>query len=183
MTIKLGVIAEDQGDVDVILELIKKRQPKFSVDQFLGKGCGKIKSKCAAWAKNLRARGCNRLIIVQDADAANPAQLLGELQAALGPSPIPLHVVVVPVREVEAWLLADHAAIKAGMKIRGKVKKVANPEVIFRPKEHLRDLSARLGKPYLNTVHNKEIAKHSTFAALRRCPSFLPFETFVINHM
>jgi len=37
-------------------------------------------------------------------------------------------VVVIPVREIEAWLLADHEAVSKAFKLDPALRKQANPE-------------------------------------------------------
>ena len=57
--IRIGVIAEDTSDVEVLYELTAKliEPNKFSFRRFVGKGCGKIKRKCGAWASALQTKG------------------------------------------------------------------------------------------------------------------------------
>jgi len=105
-----------------------------------------------------------------------------ELTQPLSPCPIQSNIVVIPVHEIEAWLLADHDAITEALKLRKRIKKQSNPESIKRPKERLRDLihERSQGKLiYLNTVHNERIAKHLNIGNVKRCKSFLPFERFI----
>jgi hypothetical protein len=187
MTISIGVIAEDSSDSSVVQILIRKyRRPRPSkCIPINARGAGRIRSKCNSWAKNLRERGCTRLILIRDSDQNNPQQLYDDLSAALAPSPIALHVIVIPVREIEAWLLADHAAIRNAMKIRGGTKRVANPEALARPKEHLRDCIYKWsGKTirYVNTIDNTKIAAAASVNELKRCPSFRVFDSFVTTH-
>ena len=60
---KLGIIAEDYCDVDVLkyltLRLLHRRGLGFKC--FVGKGCGKLKRKCRAWAEVQSARVANGL--------------------------------------------------------------------------------------------------------------------------
>src|SRR6266403_5712319 len=107
---QLGIIAEDQSDVDIVHLVLKKSAKKaFTVQKFIGHGCGKIRGKCRAWAENLCRRGCDRLVLIHDLDNKNAVELRNAIQAALAPCPVPKHVIVIAVQEVEAWLLADHA--------------------------------------------------------------------------
>lgn len=187
MTARIGIIAEDQSDVEVLREIFQLYGLKrLSIERFVGKGCGKIKGKCNAWARDLRALGCTRLILLHDADDHRPNVLRQELVQALGVSPIPKSVIVVAVRELEAWLLADHNAIVKSLKLRGNVKQVANPEGIRRPKEHLGELIYRASRrklTYVNTVHNKRIAAACSINAMKRCSSFKVFDSFVLSEL
>ena len=158
MTILVGIIAEELSDVDVISEIIGKLARKnFGVKSFVGHGCGRIKYKCRAWAQTLKERGCKLLILVHDLDSARLDQLLAAIRGALNPSPMEQYVIVIPIRELEAWLLADHKAITKTFRFKKGLRKIANPESINRPKEFLRDIIRRGSNNrvvYVNTVHN-----------------------------
>jgi hypothetical protein len=54
-SIKIGVIAEESNDVEVLYEYTGKLIPAntFSFAQFVGHGCGKLRRKCRAWAGEL----------------------------------------------------------------------------------------------------------------------------------
>lgn len=185
MARRLGIIAEDESDVGVVTEIARKIATRnFSVRRFVGHGCGKIRGKCRAWTIALRGKGCDALILLHDLDQAAQAELHRDLEAALQPSAIAHYVIVIPVRELEAWLLADPEAIQRAVNAKKAVKPVANPQAILRPKEYLRDLVERItGRPiYINTVHNLRIAERVRIANLRRCSSFIPLEQFIRQH-
>jgi len=182
MSLCVGIIAEDISDVHVLEEIISKmtRRNQFKIRKFLGFGCGKIINKCRDWARNLKIQGCKVLILVHDLDEKNVTTLHLELEQSLKPCPIPQYVIVIPVKEIEAWLLADHHAINLVFKL--SLGKIANPQAINRPKEYLRDLVDRRSnhsKTYLNTVHNRKIAAAANLRNLERCTSFLPLKEFI----
>ena len=185
--IRIGIIAEDDSDVNVLRSIIGKLATRnFGVEKFVGNGCGKLRSKCNAWSADLKKRGCSLLILVHDLDTANLGQIDADLKAALSPCQIKLNIIVIPVKEIEAWLLADHEAIKKAMKISRSIGKVSNPESISRPKERLRDLIyIRSGHKirYVNSIHNVKIADACKVANLRRCESFQPLENFLKAHV
>jgi len=181
------LIAENQSDVDVAHELARKlAQKNFGIRRFLGYGCGRIHAKSRAWAEQLRRQGCSLLILICDLDRGRLADLSASLREALRPSPITRHVIVIPVREIEAWLLADHDAVTRALNLRHPMKRQANPEAIQNPKERLRDIVRERSNgriTYLNTVHNEKIARQAQTANLRRCASFAPFEWFIRTHL
>jgi len=183
----IGIIAEDNSDVQVINELIKKiAKAAYNIKFFVGGGSGKIIDKCFAWAQNLRDQGCRYLVRVHDLDTATITNLRAALQSALNPSPITTHIIVIPVREIEAWLLADQDAITKAMKLKNLLNQVANPEAIQTPKEYLgRLVYARSGhtRRYVNTIHNPQIAAVCTLSKLRRCQSFVPLDQFISGHI
>ena len=111
---RIGVIAEDSSDIDVVKELILKlKSPRsFCVRHFVGNGCGKLRNKCRAWANQLHLNGCSALLFIHDLDRNKPAKLRTDLTAALTPCPIVKHVIVIPIEEIEAWLMCDASAFK-----------------------------------------------------------------------
>ena len=187
MTIAVGIIAEDRSDVDVVDVIIRKStNATYTTKSFVGNGCGRIRNKCREWAENLRERGCKLLILVHDLDAGSLRKLQEALVKALGDSPTKPFVIVIPIREIEAWLLADHNAIRTALNIRESIKKIPNPEGFPRPKEYLRDLIYRVSKKeitYLNTVHNVKIAAASQLSNFRRCESFRPLQDFIVRNL
>ena len=188
MSNSIGVIAEDNSDVDVVDELIKKIVPRntYSIKRFVGHGCGKIQGKCFQWARNLKTRGCSTLIVVHDLDDKILAELQTQLRQALNICPIPKHIIVIPIREIEAWLLSDNLAIQRAMNLRNKVPRIADPSSVVDPKSKLEEIvHLRSGKTkrYLNSVHNQKIAAELDLANVRRCTSFLPLENFVLQNI
>jgi hypothetical protein len=183
MTALVGIIAEDVSDVGVLTALIKKIATKrFGIKSFVGHGCGRVRNKCKAWTQTLKDRGCQFLVLVHDLDMYRVDDLLADIRNALEPSPIPTHVIVIPVRELEAWLLADHVAIEKTFRFKKRLKAIPNPEAIRRPKEFLRDLVSQKSDRriiYINTIHNIKIAENCAVSNLRRCASFKPLESFI----
>jgi hypothetical protein len=183
----IGVIAEDNSDVAVLRSLIRKlTSSPFRVEFAVAHGCGRIVGKCRAWAQNLSDRGCQYLLLVRDLDLEELDRLRIELRNALDPTPISPHLIVIPVREIEAWLLADDEAIKKAMKLKKKVKRVSNPETILRPKEYLGNIISMISDKkirYLNAIHNEKIAEQCAVINLGRCDSFIPFAEFIEKHI
>jgi hypothetical protein len=183
----LGVIAEGDSDVAVVGVLARNiAQAEFEIRSAVGKGCGRMQKKALGWARELHRRGCTHLMLVCDLDENSRSDLAARLTKALEGFPIERRVVVIPVRQIEAWLLADQDAVSDAFKLHRRVKHQANPEGIRDPKQRLGELLAeRSGKrvQYLNSVHNPLIAQHARVDQLRRCPSFTGFEAFVREHL
>lgn len=182
MSKAIGVIAEDVSDVEVVIALFEKYVPRntFYVRRFVGNGCGKLRSKCRTWAENLLRGGCEHIFLFHDRDRHKEEALRKSLLAKLPPRDFPQSVIVIPVEEMEAWLLSDEEAIKAVFALKETPKRYINCEDVNSPKEELERLVWVSGKKrYLNTVHNKRIAEKTTLENLRRCPSFVPFDEFV----
>lgn len=186
MSKKIGVLAEDASDVSVISEILEKYLTKssFAVRKFVGNGCGKLRNKCGVWARQLTAAGCDHIIVVHDLDRNNEAELRAAIEVNVCKVVYPNSTIVIPIEELEAWLLADVDAIKEVFSLTKPLKPISNCEAISSPKEHLRDLVWRQGrKRYLNTTHNQKIAKKTTVASLQRCPSYLPLDAYIRNQI
>lgn len=188
MSATVGVIAEDNSDVEVLKELIKKILPnvKFSMKHFVGHGCGKIIGKCYQWAGVLKTKGCSTLIVLHDLDQRDLGVLNSELNQALANCAIPKNTIVIPIREIEAWLISDSLAIQKAMNIHESIPPFPNPEEIMDPKKKISEvvyLRSGRTKRYINSVHNRKIAAELDLANLRRCSSFLPLEEFVLSNI
>jgi len=188
MSTSIGVIAEDKSDVDVVNELIQKILPqkRYSIKSFVGHGCGKIRGKCFHWAKDLKTKGCSTLILLHDLDEHDWTGLNAELCQALTNCSIPKHVVIIPIKEIEAWLLSDNIAINRAMKLVENISPITNPQAIVNPKKRLGEIIyLRSGKTkrYLNSAHNRIIAAELDLENVRKCTSFLPLEKFVIENI
>jgi hypothetical protein len=185
-SIKLGVLAEDASDVDVLRAVLPKISPNkhFGIKPFYGGGCAKLHRKCFSWATILAQNGCSVLILMHDSDGNNVAKIIKTIEAALAPCPIACHLIVVPIEEIEAWLLTDAAAIRATFSLKKDPKCPSNPERIPAPKEYLRDLVRKTSgktREYVNTIYNKRIAERTSLSSLRKCSGFVRLQTFWVK--
>lgn len=177
----IGIIAEAGSDVAVIKEITLRLLNPYPVGfkSFVGSGCGKLRRKCAAWAANLVQRGCRWIAVVHDLDTNDELELRTHLTRAVASAQAQAHVVVIPKREIEAWLLYDARAIATVFREGKQLRLPGNPESLRDPKKHLRDLvQSTYGKEYLTTIHNPKIAKNINLANLDRCRSFAPYPIF-----
>jgi len=178
----VGVIAEEINDVEVLYELTcKLTNPRgFSFKKFVGHGCGKLRRKCGAWAKNLLQRGCSHLIVIHDLDNNDETQLRRKLLDEVRDVDFGGLVILIPIREIEAWLLADAEALRTVFRIQAPLKTPVHPETVQDPKQKLRDVVwSASRKHYVNTIHNKKIAGAMRIETLQACPSFNPYPQFV----
>jgi hypothetical protein len=185
---RVGIIAEDDSDVDAAKVLIRRvaETSSIGVKRFVGQGCGKIKRKCLSWATTLKSKGCQYLILIHDLDRNDLQQLRDHLEAAISPSPIATYLICIPVEEMEAWWLSDPQAIKKALNLKVAPKVTVHPQLIASPKEHIAELvrtCSKKTKMYLNTKHNEKIAEHLDLSKARKCDSFEPFFNFVREHM
>ncbi|MFA5041745.1 MAG: DUF4276 family protein, partial [Bdellovibrionales bacterium] len=107
-----------------------------------------------------------------------------ELEEILDNVIIKTRAVVIPVEEIEAWLLSDPSALKKAMRLTKLPKKIHNPETITSPKEYLQKLvrshSKNKIRVYVNTSDNSQIAKATNINQIQNCcPSFEKFRVFV----
>lgn len=183
----IGVIAEDTSDVHTLYEFTCKLAPaaSFKFRKFVGHGCGKLRRKCKAWAENLADRGCDFLVVLHDLDDRVEQALRMELDALVPRDRFQAHLVLVAVREVEAWLLCDGPALQAVFNSRTQPKLPAHPERLDDPKAELRvRIKRAAGSTYSNTIHNRRIATASAIELIEaKCPSFRPFVAFIQSHL
>lgn len=185
MAKKIGVIAEDSSDIEVIKQILNKILPpqSFTVKKFVGNGCGKLRNKCSSWTKILFDSGCQHVFIFHDLDRYNLKKLRTELEVKVCPREYPNSLVVIPSEELEAWLLADVHAIKTVFKLTSDIKLPNDVEKIPSPKEYIEKLVWKHGKKrYLNTVHNKKIAELIELTKLENLSSYRPFNNFIAKH-
>lgn len=179
---KIGVIAEDDSDVVVIKELTLSliRPRKIGFKRFVGKGCGKLRKKCRAWADNLARQGCPWIVVVHDLDQYNETELRAQLNSAIADVRASAILILIPRREIESWLLYDSNAIACAFNERLKPRLPHDPEMLTDPKSYLKNLVYReYDKEYLNTRHNELIAKNINIQRLQRSKSFSPHPPFV----
>ena len=178
----IGVLAEDASDVDVIKAVLEKYAPKnkFSVRKFVGNGCGKLRSKCQAWAENLVTAGCEHIFLFHDLDRNIEPELRKSLESKLSKSKFSNSLVVIPIEEMEAWLLSDENAIKTVFSLKTVPKRYKNCEEVKSPKEEIERVVWSLGrKRYLNTAHNERLAAATSLDNLKRCASFVPLDAYI----
>jgi len=182
MAVNIGVIAEERNDIDVIYELTCKLAPEnsFTFSTFAAHGCGRLRNKCRAWSKNLTQRGCTHLIVIHDLDSEDQNALRAELENSVMDIDFSGRIILIPVFEIEAWLLSDPLALQQAFNMRKSPNIPQNPETIPHPKEYLRNIVWKYSKKrYINTIHNKRIASVLRIDKVSLCSSFTPYPTFV----
>lgn len=180
----VGIIAEDASDVEVLVSIMSKLvdSSSYSTKKFVGHGCGTLRRKCNAWAKNLLRRGCTCLVIIHDLDDNVETELRQELEELLADVQCGNMLVLIPVREIEAWLLTDANALKSVFNMSRLPKLPGDPESLPDPKRTLRDIVRKMtNKQYANTIHNKKIAESIAISKMKKCHSFRPFPKNVVR--
>lgn len=182
MSTKIGVIAEENNDVEVLYELTSKiiNEKDFAFSKFIGHGCGKLRRKTSSWAFNLLDRGCSHLVILHDLDDHDEGKLRTTLKKLIKGLDFVGFIILIPIFEIESWLLCDSDAIKKVFNLKNNPKLPWNPEAVRDPKKHLRDLVwTKCRKRYLNTIHNKKIAKEIQIHKMSKLKSFSGYPKFL----
>ena len=186
--IKLAVLVEGKSDAEALvvrLKLIRGDQNLSVLSQEFG-GQGHLCNKAGASINRFAQLGVTHFIICHDSDGKDPAEIRRKVQSSVG-AKIDLkrvtHKIIVPVEELEAWIIADEVAInKAIPKLL--IDEVKHPETIKNPKEWLikKSQASRSRPLYAPAINNSQIAKHIDIAKVeRKCPSFRELTTFVRN--
>lgn len=179
---KIGIIAEDESDVAVIREITLSllRPRKIGFKRRVGHGSGKICRKCAAWAEGLVRSGCPWIAVIHDLDEYDEEELRSRLEQSLKTVKTRTSVVLIPKKEIEAWLLFDDQAIAWAFNEQAIPRLPGNPESLSDPKKFLAQLVWKnYKKHYVNTIHNAMIAHAIRPFKLRGCMSFKPHPSFV----
>ncbi|HVC09363.1 MAG TPA: DUF4276 family protein [Elusimicrobiota bacterium] len=180
----VGIIAEDKSDADVVSAVIQKLRPrkKWRFHIVAGGGCGRIKSKCLMWAQELYNKGCSHLVLVRDSDGGDPEAFRSGLEQKLISTAFSSRIIVIPVRTIEAWLLADELAIQKLFELRKMPNSIAHPENELDPKGKLEEIVHHFSggaRIYVTTIHNAQLAKIARIKRLQRCKSYLPLESYI----
>ena len=179
---KLGIIAEDDSDVGVVSQLTRRmvRPRKIGFKRFVGKGCGKIMRKCRSWAEILVRQGCLWVVVVHDCDQNDEEALRQKLEATVTGVNARASIVLIPVKEIEAWLLFDPKAIASTFREEKKPRLPGDPESLQDPKKKLGEIVWKTyRKQYLNTIHNEIIAKNLDPHFLNKARSFELYPPFL----
>lgn len=179
-----AVLGEDASDGEMLKVLIRRLlgDETVRVKPKGFDGCGELLRKGAKQLQLFQRLGFQRFIICYDADGPEPSHRREQIiQRVVRPSGIGSHCVVVPVQEIEAWILADIEAVTQVFPSWRPRRVEEPPESIQNPKERLEWLSRASNKKpvYSHATHNPIVAKHLNLAVVRaRCPSFAPLAEY-----
>jgi hypothetical protein len=165
----IGIIAEDDSDCKCLSILIKRITKNIITKGYGVGGGGNMFNarKMERWTKSLYAENYRNLLIVHDLDRDGRTSMLNDrnilenrLKNALVNNPILQKKIIIPIEEIEAWLLSED---------------YPKPETIVNPKQKLR----KANKNY-RTADNEKIAQKIDIAQIaKKCPSFMPLKQFV----
>jgi hypothetical protein len=180
-----AVLAEDRSDVDSLVILVKRICGKANATVLRKgfSGCGELCRKAWSHIKDFADKGATRFIVCHDSDGNDPEEVKKKVRESLG-AKIDVtenHCIIVPVQELEAWIIADEEAINKVIPSL-LIRQIARPETVPRPKEWLVNESRRgRSKPlYVPTIHNAKVAANLDLRKVeRKCPSFGDLVSFV----
>ena len=182
-----GIIAEADSDAATLKVLVRRLANNDTTLRIRAKGydgCGEMFRKAPSLIGLFLRMGLTRFVIAYDADGADPLARRQEVMSKIvRPSGVQDSCcVVIPVEEIEAWILADIGAVSHVFSSWHPAPIRDNPETIHDPKEYLEDLSRKRNKKpiYAHATHNERVAEYLRLDVVaKRCPSFVPLAEFV----
>jgi hypothetical protein len=167
---KLGIIGEDKTDANCIEILINRMSNGRITVKGLGAGGGGNMfdvRRMTRFTVSLSAEGCSYLVVAHDLDRNgttnelnNEQQLRARLERALANNPIACKIIIVPIEELEAWLLSDT---------------YPHPEKIPNPKKELK----KLNRNYRPSDNARIAGEINIDNIAKKCPSFRPLQEFL----
>jgi hypothetical protein len=180
-----AILAEDRSDaeslVTIVRRLIGTRNQSIRSKGF--SGCGELCRKAGSQIQILAKKGATHFIICHDSDGNEPREIKAKVEAAIREKVRDDHdcCIVVPIQEIEAWMIADEHAIRRVIPTLS-IKAVSNPESVESPKEWLigESRKGRSRPLYVPTIHNPRVAEYIDLDVLaKKCPAFQPLKQFV----
>lgn len=183
-----GVIGEDRSDVETLEQLIRRiaNDQSLKIQKKGYSGCDEMLLKGARQLKAFRDLRCSRFVICFDSDEEDPENRKQTIiERIIRPSQVDgIFCALVPVKEIEAWILADLPSVTKIFPGWRPSEPIKSPEREPKPKETLIRLSRtdKLKPRYDHVLHNPKIAKYLNLEEVRkRCPSFAPLLEIVRN--
>lgn len=192
---RYAVLGEYRSDTDIIKVIIRKLLRRIMTDEQADSvpiktqpysGAGGLFANGARDLSTLAELDWNRFVVCHDADTdkseAREKKVLDEI---VRPSGITQeYCIVIPVQEIEAWIIADLNAVATHFTSWPLCKPFSCPEKITRPKEKLESLVKRPGKNkkslYDHVNDNKIVAQHLCLDTVAgKCPSIRCLWKFV----
>lgn len=181
-----GIIGESKPDAVSVQTLIRRiRGASVPIHMAGMKGGGDILKNGFKKLNMLLDLSCQSFVLCHDSDGKDPDEIRKALLArVIKRSRVvsECYCLVVPVQEIEAWILADVTCVTKKFS-SWKPEEISNPERIDDPKEYLIRLSRKKTRPrYAPAVHNPQLMEYLDLEKVRRkCPSFRPLYEFIAN--
>lgn len=151
--VKLGFIGEGANEKTVLesanfTALLSKLGLEFVENVIDAKGGGNLLPEYLEdQIEKLQEKGATHIVILTDQEDAS---CITSVKSRVDPEEN--HVVIIAVKAIEAWFLADTAAIAAYLKFNYKCER---PEEILKPFNHIRQI--RLEKAGRGVNHKKQL--------------------------
>lgn len=182
-----AILAEDRSDAEVLVILVRLIAGRGDLKVYkkgFG-GCGELCRKAASHILDFSRQGASRFIICHDSDGKDPEIVRKSVRNGIG-GKVDLkglaYAIIVPVQELEAWIIADEKAITSAIRTL-KIAEVRKPEEITSPKEWLvrKSREGQRSKPlYDPATFNEQVARHLDISKVQaKCPSFRELVEFV----
>lgn len=179
-----AILAEDDSDAEVLEHIIRRRfNRNLTIKKKGYGGCGALLRKGMRDINSWKTSGANGIIVCHDSDRHSPTSIREKVnRLVVNPSQFDGPTcIVVPVQEIESWIIADEAAVKKVIP-SFDFKGHKNPESLDDPKEWLcAESKASNGKPlYAPKVFNPAVARELDMEEVaKKCKSFEFFLTWV----
>lgn len=172
----IGLIVEGEYD-EVAIPVFVKRC-RNGVNVITRKCRGSVVGRFAGILTELdRASRIEKVLVISDADGQNPTRIVSSITNRIAGTYRFVVTPLVIVEMLEAWLIADAAALKS---VLGARRSFPHPERIRDPKSELRRLFSRTAA-YTPEVAGR-IAERIDLNVLRqRCPRFATFQEAVVG--
>ncbi|MBX3317195.1 MAG: DUF4276 family protein [Phycisphaeraceae bacterium] len=174
----IAILAEARSDFDTLRVLVRRIIADKSLT-IAGKGytsCDELCRKGGGLVTSFMQRGFSRFVICHDSDNNDSLAIVTKIRNAITrPSgSCSLSCIIVPVQEIEAWILADEMAVRTTIPTF-QLCETLHPENVQSPKEYIEraSRSGRTSPLYSHAIHNPKVAAHLDIAKVsRKCPSF-----------
>lgn len=154
--VKLGFIGEGANEKSVLesngfRSLLNELNLAFVEKVIDAKGGGNLLPKYLQdQVEQLQKEGATHILILADKE---DAPCITSVKARIDPDGN--HIVIIAVKAIEAWFLADHAAMSAYLKSRFICE---NPEEFLKPFDYVREL--RWDRTGRGLNHKKQLCSH-----------------------
>jgi Domain of unknown function (DUF4276) len=192
---RYGIMGEDDSDVATLKVLIQRlaerhrlRCPVFSKKGY--NGWAQMFRKGVAQLQLFDELQCAKVVICYDADG--PEEKAKERRRKvereiITPSKVAARCfALVPVQELEAWILADLDAVKKLITSLKVPKEFSSPERVRNPKEKLITICRcplTRKQRYSPPQDNERVAPHLDLKVVeKKCPSFSSFVEFITDN-
>jgi len=189
--VNYAILGEDSSDTATLAVLVRRlyaiKYPTRKVVPVVQRGYSGWAQLCRKGAREISALhklGWRRFVVCIDADGVNPKPRYDKAYTSIvRKAKVPkTWLIIVPVQELEAWILADIEQVSNIIPSWHPVP-ITNPKGIASPKEHLRRLSRDPVNKYIRykeAKDNPRMANHLRIEIVAsKCRSFRSLIAFV----